>query len=185
MQNKQNRGFTLIELLVVVAIIGILIGLLFPAVKAAIEGGRRAQALTACKSIETAVKAYYNDNGKYPLQSSQSDDWTYKKTTSPGTSGTYVALINVLRGIDRTNNPRGIPYLDVPDKSLDNGAFLDPWGGEYQVRADYSGDNRLTLLGKTFNGVTVVVWSRGPDGKENTSTWTHTDNSDNVGTWGQ
>ncbi|MBP7276159.1 MAG: prepilin-type N-terminal cleavage/methylation domain-containing protein [Kiritimatiellae bacterium] len=180
MQQRTRRGFTLIELLVVVAIIGILIGLLFPAVKAAIEGGRRTQALTACKSLETAVKAYYNDNGKYPLQTAQNADWTYK-TAAPGT---YVALIEVLRGIDRTNNPRGIPYLDVPERNLENGRLLDPWDGEYQIMADYTGDNKLTVLGKAFNGVTVVVWSKGPDGKENTGSFTHADNNDNVGTWG-
>lgn len=183
MSPHKRNGFTLIELLIVMAIIGILIGLLFPAIKAAIEGARRAQALTACKQIETAIKAYYNDYGRFPMQSTAAGDWNYL-TTAPGT---HVALMNCLRGLDAVNNPRNISYLDVPEKSLSSGSMLDPWDNAYQIRADWNMDKMLTVLGLTYTNMPVAVWSAGPDGLtgSDTTTTTHTNNLDNVTSWGK
>ena len=107
-----RKGFTLVELLVVIAIIGILVGLLLPAVQAAREVARRMSCSNNLKQIVLASHNYQSAMGRLPPA------WT-KPNDPTGTSGDgWSAQARLLPFIEGLALDQAINYDDGYKKSF-------------------------------------------------------------------
>lgn len=111
-----RTAFTLVELLAVVAIIGVLIGLLLPAVQAAREAARRSSCSNQLKQLGVAIHSYELANKKLPYgrggpTTSQLGSRDYQPD-NPSSAGSWSGFVIML------------PYLE--EQSLFDRILSDP-----------------------------------------------------------
>ncbi len=131
MKTSSSKRFTLIELLVVIAIIGILAGLVFPALGTVRNNAKKSKANSECQSLKTAIVMYESEFSCWPAKISSKD------AVVDGSS--YVEMCKVLTG----KNSKKTVFYEVGVGYDENKGILDPWGKPYQVILDADFDGQI------------------------------------------
>jgi prepilin-type N-terminal cleavage/methylation domain-containing protein/prepilin-type processing-associated H-X9-DG protein len=97
---KRRAGFTLVELLVVIAIIGVLIGLLLPAIQSSREAARRTQCQNNMRQVGVAIQLYENAKKTLPPFCELPRTTTFQPFSAQARLLAYIEQENVARQID-------------------------------------------------------------------------------------
>jgi prepilin-type N-terminal cleavage/methylation domain-containing protein len=127
MRHTHKRGFTLIELLILIAILGILIALLLPAIAAAREAARRATCMSNLKQLVFANLMYQERNDdRFPsaaiAQGKKPKGAKVDKTTVPGgAKAPFSWITQVLPYLEEGRVHKAIDFAKPPTagKNLD------------------------------------------------------------------
>ena len=134
--NSKKCGFTLVELLVVIAIIGILIGMLLPAVQSVRAAARRTACANKVRQLALAVHNYESALGVFPVNQIGPGEQISSGVYGPGH---YSWLVPLLPYIEQGN------VHDLFDLSINNGD-----GNGYMVSDTHPNAAAVSTLIDTF-----------------------------------
>ena len=101
MSATTKRAFTLVELLAVIAIIGVLVGLLLPAVQAARASARRIECANNMRQLGLAIHQFANTHGgKFPLMANHNTNDSSKSELEKSwitTLGPFMENVDAIR----------------------------------------------------------------------------------------
>lgn len=141
--DNQRRAFTLIELLVVIAIIGLLAGLLMPALSKARDKGLSTRCISNLRQVGLMISAVNIEEGRIFLYSQMAESpprtWTrmlYSKQLSAGSKGVFVCPSYSPKAFaDNWELTYGI-WTDPPDTyQIDDDIFIS--GGQPSNTMDF------------------------------------------------
>ncbi|MDP7024018.1 MAG: type II secretion system protein [Kiritimatiellia bacterium] len=168
----RNRGFTLIEMLVVVAIIGVLMGLMLPAMTRLRQQARSRKAEVERLALRNAIRAYHAEYEEWPLPQNDLNAALATDFDDPDEPVIYTydadndEIVEVLRPDNTFRNPKGMLFLEEQSFSRTNedgdvipdGPLRDPWGIPYTITIDIRYPGTTSLVGAPDlidGGVTV------------------------------
>lgn len=173
---RRSGGFTLVELLVVISIIGVLIGLLLPAVQAVRESARKTQCRSNLRQVGMALDRYVDvqgSRGKFP-------DAAILPSQNPDRD----SLVKVLADYTEDNNELWRCPSDRKYFEDDGRTYFQAEGLSYEYDASHAADKTreqiLTLHGnERSSGRVFIVYDfedfHGPKGEEGSRNYLYLD----------
>jgi prepilin-type N-terminal cleavage/methylation domain-containing protein/prepilin-type processing-associated H-X9-DG protein len=164
---RASRGFSLVELLVVIAIIGVMIGLLLPAVQAAREAGRRMSCSNNLRQFGLALLNYESSQRHFPPTGSRNSGtagWSLHCRLLP-----YAEQESIASQLDFAQNP----FTGSFSNQTPNAAFVsvfatpismllcpsDPAPSVNQCNGStYGGNNYMVSFGSATVSGTNMYW---------------------------
>ncbi len=118
----RRRGFSLTELMVVIGIIAVLAGILLVAMRGVRVRAKYTQTESTMQSFAAACDSFQMEHGRYPGVVPES---VFVFGTVPPISGTENALLDLMGGVIRGDDPRwDDPQFDTWEEIVVNGATL-------------------------------------------------------------
>jgi prepilin-type N-terminal cleavage/methylation domain-containing protein len=140
----RTKGFSLIELLVVIGVIVLLASILFAALHSARLASMKAKTLSQFSQWIAAIEGFRQEYGYYPFVTG-SGDTAFGINQSAANRKLFEEVLN---GVDRVRNPKGIPFYRLTEDDL-----LDPSTPQSPIVDGFGNPNILVLIDGNGDGV--------------------------------
>lgn len=148
MTGPTRTAFTLIELLVVIAIIGILVGLLMPAVQAVRESARKTNCLNNLRQIGLAIQNYETSQKQIPPSRAADEFLTWTVHLMPYLEGNNLYNQFNIRQVYSMQDPNAckaaLPIYFCPSRRSPESLSNSEPNGSVGTTGDYAGNAGTT-----------------------------------------